>query len=199
MRCHVSSFARAEVLQRFGVAEGFDIAQLCARTFGTFRGEFASFSDPLRSRTAGMCLEDFVRRTRTVDHHPRVDDGTPSAALRPPASGSHPPHWRHHHRHGSRRSAPTREEADGTPSPRCRVPPKLDIHVDSRTPARRTRQNQNPARRGSRTSVCATADTPAVLALVPESVPCLEAAAARVYARRSLVLSAHVAPSPHSS
>src|SRR6266849_7497798 len=61
-----------------------------------------------------------------------------------------------------------------------------------RAPAGRTRQDQDPARRGSGPSVCAGAGPLAVPASVAESVPCLAPAAAGVCARRSVVLSPHI-------
>jgi hypothetical protein len=157
------------------------------------------------------------RREGTVDDHLHDDCGAPSAAVRPPASGSRPSHWGRDGRHESRRSSldgpsvarqasegrgqPGRHEREdsrsparslGTPAPceeahgapsACRCPAsELKIHVAARASARRTRQNQDPASRGSRPCVCAVADTPAVLAIVPESLPCLEAAAACVCA-----------------
>jgi hypothetical protein len=51
----------------------------------------------------------------------------------------------------------TREEAHGTPSARPRPASKLGIHVDARASARQTRQDQDPASRGSCPCVCAVA------------------------------------------
>jgi hypothetical protein len=49
--------------------------------------------------------------------------------------------------------------------------------LTARASARRTRQDQDPASRGSRPQVCVVAGTPAVPAIVPESLPCLATAA----------------------
>src|SRR5437667_116525 len=76
----------------------------------------------------------------------------------------------------------TPEEAHRTPSARSWPPSMLGIRADPRASARRTRQDQDPARRGSCPRVCAVADGPAVPAIVAESVPCLATAAARVCA-----------------
>ena len=54
--------------------------------------------------------------------------------------------------------------------------------LTQRASARRTRQDQDPPRRGSGPRVCAVAGAPAVPAIVAESVPCLAPAAARVCA-----------------
>src|SRR5262249_4222938 len=134
--------------------------------------------------TAANMLRGVERRPPAVDDYPRDDYGTPSTALRPPASGSRPTHGRGHHRHESRRPAldrpwvashgtedraqpgrhepgngrtparssdapTTREEAYSTPSAHPRSASNLGIHVDQRASARRTRQNQHPASRGS--------------------------------------------------
>src|SRR6516225_487773 len=94
----------------------------------------------------------------------------------------------------SPRTPKTREKAHRAPSAGARSPAKLRIHVDAPASARRTRQDQDPARRGSGPRVCALAGAAAIPALVAESVPCLATAAGRVGACRSVVLSAHVAP-----
>ncbi len=145
-----------------------------------------------------------------------IPHASPSAALRPPASGSRPTQQRRDHRYGSRgpsfdgpwvarqgpegrgepgrdgpegigtsaRSpgAPATREAHGPTSAGPCPASKLGIHVDARASARWTRQDQDSARRGSGSSVCAVAGAPAVPAIVAESVPCLATAAARVCA-----------------
>jgi hypothetical protein len=82
----------------------------------------------------------------------------------------------------SRGAPTTREEAHGTPSARSRRASKLGIHVGARASARRTRQSQDPASRGSCPCVCSVAGAAAVPAIVAESVPCLATAATRVCA-----------------
>jgi hypothetical protein len=52
-----------------------------------------------------QCLRALERRARTTDDHPHAERGTPSAALRSPASGSRPTHRGRDDRHGSRRAA----------------------------------------------------------------------------------------------
>ena len=74
-------------------------------------------------------------------------------------------------------AAATHEEAQGTTAARPRPASKLGIHLDARASARRTRQDQDPASRGSRPQVCVVAGTPAVPAIVPESLACLATAA----------------------
>ena len=83
----------------------------------------------------------------------------------------------------------------GTTSARPRPAAKLGILTGARGSARRTRQDQDPASRGSCPCVCSVAGRPAVPAIVPESIPCLATPPARVCPRRSVVLSTHVAPS----
>jgi hypothetical protein len=67
-------------------------------------------------------------------------------------------------------------------SARARLASKFGSHVDARASARRTRQDQDPARRGSCPCVCSVAGAPAVSAIVSKSVLCLATAAARVCA-----------------
>jgi hypothetical protein len=99
----------------------------------------------------------------------------------------------------SARAATAREKAHGTPSAHRRAASNVGIHADARPSARRTRQSPDFACGRSRPSVCAFAGAPAVPAIVAESVPCLATTAAGVCAGRSVVLSAHVTPSTHSS
>src|SRR4029453_12067785 len=61
---------------------------------------------------------------------------------------------------------PTRQEAHGTPSTRARPAAKLGIHVEPRAPARRTRQDEDPASGGSGPRVCAFGGAPVFLAIV---------------------------------
>jgi len=71
----------------------------------------------------------------------------------------------------------------------------LGIHLAAQTSARRTRQSHDPASRRSCSWRRSVTGTPAVPAIVAGSVPCVAVAAGRVCAWRSIVLSAHVAPS----
>ena len=59
-------------------------------------------ADHLTSADAPQCPRGVERRERTADDHPHDDHGPPSAALRPPASGSRPTHRGRDHRHGPR-------------------------------------------------------------------------------------------------
>jgi hypothetical protein len=59
---------------------------------------------------------------------------------------------------------------------------KLGVQVDARASAQRSRQDQDPASRGSGPRVCSGAGDPPVPPLVAESVPYLATAAARVCA-----------------
>src|SRR6202140_3044991 len=96
---------------------------------------------------------------------------------------------------GSLEAAPTRPEAHGAAPARAGRATNLRVSPHGRAPAGRTRQDTNPARRGSCPSACAVAGPLAVPARVAESVPCLAPAAAGVCARRSVVLSPHIAVS----
>src|SRR4030095_216020 len=88
---------------------------------------------------------------------------------------------------------PTREEAQDAPWARRHAASKLGIYLDERTSGRGTRQNQDIASGRSCACVCAVASTAAVPEIVSESVPYLEKAAAeRVHARRSVLLSTHL-------
>src|SRR5262249_10109770 len=64
----------------------------------------------------------------------------------------------------------TREKAHDTPSARARPASKLGIHADARASARRTRQTQGPASRGSCPCVCAVAGILRFLRLSPRRV-----------------------------
>src|SRR5262249_24724343 len=69
------------------------------------RALVASADAVMSAGTAANMLRGVERRPPAVDDYPRDDYGTPSTALRPPASGSRPTHGRGHHRHESRRPA----------------------------------------------------------------------------------------------
>src|SRR5262249_37618872 len=62
-------------------------------------------SSPVGGRRADVVKDDLSGIWETADDHPHDDHGPPSAALRQPASGSHPTHRGRHHRHQSRRPA----------------------------------------------------------------------------------------------
>ena len=59
-------------------------------------------ADRLTSTDGPQCPRGVERRKRTADDHPHDDHGAPSAALRPPASGSRPTHRGRDRRHGPR-------------------------------------------------------------------------------------------------
>jgi hypothetical protein len=215
-RLHVICPFRGKALQAVSAhaavsrAVSTDILHLPARVVVTA-------ADRLTLADGPQCPRGVERRKRTADDRPHDDHGAPSAALRPPASGSRPRHRGPDHRHGRRGSSldgpwlarqgtegrgkprrdgpegigtparspgtpAAREEAHGTTSARARPASKLGMHADARASARRTRQDQDPASRGSCPCVCSVAGAPAVPAIVPESVPCLATPAARVRA-----------------
>src|ERR1700681_889203 len=93
---------------------------------------------------------------------------------------------------GGLEAAPARPEAHDAAPARAGRATNLRVSSHRRAPAGRTRQDADPASRGSGPSVCAVADPLAVPARVTESVPCLAPAAARVCARRSVVLPPHI-------
>ena len=118
----------------------------------------------------------------------------------PGADGRGLPRWCGPHGAGTPTGAPeaaaTRPEARGAAP--ARAGPATDIRVSPhrRAPAGRTRQDTDPARRGSGPRVCAAAGAPAVPELFSESVPCLAPTAARMCARGSVLLSSHIRLAP---
>src|SRR5262249_46180430 len=94
-------------------------AELSPWTFCIFGHEFSS-RRTISSRRTPARFRGVERRERTADDRP---DGSPSAALRPPASGSRTTHKGHDHRYRSRSPSLDRpwlaqEDTEGRGDPR---------------------------------------------------------------------------------
>ena len=92
-------------------------------------------------------------------------------------------------------AAATRPQAHGAAPARAGRATNLRVSPHRSASAGRTRQDADPARRGSGPRVPPVASGPAVPACIAQSVPRLAPAAARVCARRSVLLSPHLAVS----
>src|SRR5262249_2618153 len=89
-----------------------------------------------------------------------------------------------------------RQGSDPTSRSVCTTRLRTLFDVDAVPPVRAAVESR---RSRSRQRGRADADSPAVPAIVAESVPCLKAAPPALYARCPVILAAHVAPSTHVS